>query len=148
MTQLAGLFSSSHHNWSQDKFDDILNIFSLSEASRYGDLSTGERAGVKLAVLIAQQANVWLIDEATLGIDIVAQSQCAEAILKYFSDDRPCVVFCSHQMSEIERLADEVIILEQGDICWHQDKEALTTEQQSLSASVYDMFSSAKGVAL
>lgn len=137
---LAELFKSSKLHWEHRRYEDVLNIFNLEMSSKYGSLSTGQKAGVKLAVMLAQKPDIWLLDEATLGIDILAQGQSLTALLKYFIDDKPCVVFCTHDMNEIERLADEVIFVEDGKIAWQGEKDQLVHSKKSLTDSVFEMF--------
>lgn len=132
--------ASSNEQWDSERYFAVLEIFSLSPKSKFSSLSTGEKAGVKLAVLIAQKADLWLLDEATLGLDILAQHNCLTAILSYFVDDQPCIIFCSHHLSEIERLADDVVIMESGEIIWNGPREALKEDNTSFSDTIFNRF--------
>lgn len=140
LNALSELFKKSHQLWDEERYLDVLQIFGLNDLSAYGNLSTGQKAGVKLAVLLAQHHKIWLLDEATLGIDIVAQGHSLTALLKYFIEDEPCVLFCTHDMNEIERLADEVLVMEAGRIHWQGEKDELIQDPNTLSESVYSLF--------
>ena len=137
---ISSLFKASHKKWDVERYKAVLNIFALDEKRKYGDLSTGEAAGVKLAAMLAQKPNIWLLDEATLGIDIFAHWQCLTTLLEYFIEDQPCVLFCTHELSEIDRLAEEVIIMDSGKIYWQGDKDELIIDHQSLSETIFSMF--------
>lgn len=145
LNNVSQLFSSSEKTWDNDRFLHILSIFDLALDSKFSSLSTGEKAGAKIAIMIAQKPNIWLLDEATLGIDIVAQGFCLTALLEYFIIDQPCVLLCTHQISEIERLAEEVIIMQNGKIKWQGNKDALIEPETNLSASIYALFTSSLG---
>ena len=140
---ISQLFEVSHKHWQEERFISVLNIFELDISAKYGNLSTGEKSGVKLAVLLAQKADIWLIDEATLGIDIVAQAHCLTALIDFFAEDEPCVVFCSHQVNEIERLADEVLVMNDAAIQWQGEVDELA-EQKNLSEAVFTLFNAPK----
>lgn len=146
LDKIQSLFCASKHSWDNERFASVLNIFSLSLEAKFGNLSTGEKAGVKLAVLIAQRADVWLLDEATVGLDIISQFNCLTAILEYFVEDQPCIVFCSHNLAEIERLADDVLIMEAGNIVFKGPKEQLTEANTSFSETIYNRFQQSRDI--
>ncbi|MBE1302042.1 MAG: ATP-binding cassette domain-containing protein [Alteromonadaceae bacterium] len=145
LSELNALFSASATTWGESRFTGILKIFGLTTSQRFGSLSTGEKAGVKLAVMIAQKPDLWLIDEATLGLDAYAQTQCITALMQYFIDDQPCVIFCSHHLAEVERLAEKIVLLEQGKVCWQGDKDNLINEQHSFSEKIFSLYQTQGG---
>lgn len=146
LDKIQSLFKASKHSWDPARYEAVLQIFDLNLTSRFGNLSTGEKAGVKLAVLIAQQADLWLLDEATLGLDIISQFNCLTAILEYFVEDKPCIVFCSHNLAEIERLADDVLIMENGCIVFNGTKEQLIENNTSFSETIYNRFQQGRDI--
>jgi ABC-2 type transport system ATP-binding protein len=95
-------------------FDEVLGHYHVLPEQRIGQLSRGERAGLNLALALAQNPELLVLDEPTLGLDVVAKRAFLESLL-YSSAVADCtVVYCSHQMEEIERVADNLIILEGG----------------------------------
>jgi ABC-2 type transport system ATP-binding protein len=83
---------------------------------RVGHISRGERAGVNLAMALAQNPELLILDEPTLGLDVVAKRAFLEAVLSSLEEGVTTIIYCSHQMDEIERLADNLIILERGEL--------------------------------
>jgi ABC-2 type transport system ATP-binding protein len=79
-------------------------------------LSRGERAGFNLALALAQRPELLVLDEPTLGLDVVAKRAFLESLLYSNAADDCTVIYCSHQMEEIERVADNLIILERGQL--------------------------------
>ena len=57
-----------------------------------------------------------ILDEPTLGLDVVAKRAFLEAVLSSIDEGDTTIIYCSHQMDEIERLADNLIILERGEL--------------------------------
>ena len=102
--------------WSGARFDEVLSHFNVLPGQRVGELSRGERAGLNLALALAQGPELLILDEPTLGLDVVAKRAFLDALLQTSIDDGSTIVYCSHQMDEIERVADNLVILERGSL--------------------------------
>jgi len=102
--------------WNQRLFDDVLGHYHVLPAQQVSQLSRGERAGFNLALALAQGPELLVLDEPTLGLDVVAKHAFLEALMYSNLSDDCTVIYCSHQMDEIERVADNLIILEQGEL--------------------------------
>jgi ABC-2 type transport system ATP-binding protein len=100
--------------WNAARYDEVLSHFNVLPEQRVGQLSRGERAGLNLALALAQSPELLILDEPTLGLDVVAKRAFLEALLQSSIDDGSTIVYCSHQMDEIERVADNLVILERG----------------------------------
>jgi ABC-2 type transport system ATP-binding protein len=101
--------------WDEARYRSIVGHFHVLPEQRIAQLSRGERAGVNLAMALAQRPELLILDEPTLGLDVVAKRAFLDAMLQGTLDDAGAtVVYCSHQMDEIERVADNLVILERG----------------------------------
>lgn len=100
--------------WSQAAFDGVIGHYDVLPEQKVGQLSRGERAGFNLALALAQNPELLVLDEPTLGLDVVAKRAFLESLLYGNAADDLTVIYCSHQMEEIERVADHLIILERG----------------------------------
>lgn len=100
--------------WNGERYDEVLSHFNVLPEQRVGQLSRGERAGLNLALALAQSPELLILDEPTLGLDVVARRAFLDAMLQASIDDGSTIVYCSHQMDEIERVADNLVILERG----------------------------------
>jgi len=114
--QLVELQKSHYAHWRQDIYDEVIGHFDVHTRQRIGELSRGERAGVNLAMSLAQCPALLILDEPTLGLDVVAKRAFLEALLYPATEQARTVLYCSHQMDEIERIADNLIILERGSL--------------------------------
>jgi ABC-2 type transport system ATP-binding protein len=102
--------------WKQALFDEVLGHYHVLPTQKVSELSRGERAGLNLALALAQGPELLVLDEPTLGLDVVAKRAFLEALMYSNTGDDCTVIYCSHQMDEIERVADNLIILEQGEL--------------------------------
>ena len=114
--QLVAVQKNQYAHWRQDTYDEVIGHFDVRATQRIGELSRGERAGVNLALSLAQSPELLILDEPTLGLDVVAKRAFLEALLYSTSASARSVVYCSHQMDEIERVADNLVILERGSL--------------------------------
>ena len=107
-----------HHyaRWNQPAFDSVIGHYHVLPEQKVGQLSRGERAGFNVAVGLRQGPELLVLDEPTLGLDVVAKRAFLESLLYSNAADDCTVVYCSHQMEEIERVADNLIILERGQL--------------------------------
>jgi ABC-2 type transport system ATP-binding protein len=102
--------------WHQEAFDEVLGHYYVLPEQKIAQLSRGERAGFNLALALAQRPELLVLDEPTLGLDVVAKRAFLESLLHSNANDECTVIYCSHQMEEIERVADNLIILERGEL--------------------------------
>ena len=114
--ELVAMQRALYPGWDEARYRGIVGHFSVLPEQRVGQLSRGERAGVNLAMALAQQPELLILDEPTLGLDVVAKRAFLEAVLSSVEAADCTIIYCSHQMEEIERLADNLIVLERGEL--------------------------------
>jgi ABC-2 type transport system ATP-binding protein len=102
--------------WNQSAFDGVIGHYNVLPEQKISQLSRGERAGFNLALALAQGPELLVLDEPTLGLDVVAKRAFLESLMYSNATDECTVIYCSHQMEEIERVADNLIILERGQL--------------------------------
>jgi ABC-2 type transport system ATP-binding protein len=114
--ELVSMQRRLYPQWDEQRYRNIVDHFHVLPEQRIASISRGERAGVNLAMGLAQNPELLILDEPTLGLDVVAKRAFLEAVLGSIDDDGTTIIYCSHQMDEIERLADNLVILEQGEL--------------------------------
>ena len=112
--QVTAMQKQQYPRWNQAAFDEVIGHYHVLADQKVGQLSRGERAGFNLALALAQSPELLVLDEPTLGLDVVAKRAFLESLLYSSAAERCTVVYCSHQMEEVERVADNLVILEQG----------------------------------
>jgi ABC-2 type transport system ATP-binding protein len=100
--------------WNPRAFDEVIGHYHVLPQQKVGQLSRGERAGFNLALTLAQGPELLVLDEPTLGLDVVAKRAFLESLMYSSAAEQCTVIYCSHQMEEIERVAENLIILERG----------------------------------
>lgn len=105
---------SFYPRWNQAVYDSVIGYFDVDQNQRVAGLSRGERAGLNLSMALAQSPDLLILDEPTLGLDVVARQSFLEALMFTETEANTTIIYCSHQMEEIERVADQLIVMERG----------------------------------
>jgi ABC-2 type transport system ATP-binding protein len=111
----AGAFQQSfHQGWNRELFDGIVDYFQLARKQRVGSLSRGQRAGLCLALTLAPQPELLVLDDPALGLDPVARRAFLEAMLYFTRDGERTILFSSHLLADVERVADRIAVIDRG----------------------------------
>jgi len=121
--ELIKMQSELYSNWHQDTFYKVISNFNVDLSQKISGLSRGERAGLNLSMALAQSPELLILDEPTLGLDVVAKHEFLEALMFAETNIKPTVIYCSHQMDEIERVAEQLIIVEKGHVIIQQEPD-------------------------
>jgi ABC-2 type transport system ATP-binding protein len=112
--ELTAMQRRQYPQWNEARYAEVVRNYNVLPTQKISQLSRGERAGVNLALALAQCPELLILDEPTLGLDVVARRAFLESLMFSSMSDQSTIVYCSHQMEEIERVADKLVILERG----------------------------------
>lgn len=111
---LARFAGDTHPWWNERRFRAFVDYFALDEAQRVRSLSNGERAQVSLAVALACDPEVLVMDDPTLGVDAATRREFLRGIVDLVSRERRTVLFSTHILSDVERIADRIGVIDRG----------------------------------
>ena len=113
--QQAGDFQSRFYPRWQDKiFQAVIGHFGLNSRAKVKDLSRGERAGLCLALTLAPDPELLILDDPALGLDPVARRSLVESMIYLTRRADRTIFFSSHQLADVERVADYIAVLDQS----------------------------------
>lgn len=114
--QLTNFQRTYYLGWDQEIYKSVIGHFDVDSGQKISSLSRGERAGLSLALALAQKPELLILDEPALGLDVVSKQSFLEALIFASSENQVTTIYCSHQMDEVERVADRLIIMEKGQL--------------------------------
>lgn len=102
--------------WDERYADELRDAFDLNPKATVSKLSRGQRARAGLLVALAHRPELLVLDEPSSGLDPVVRRDILGAIIRTIGEEGRTVLFSSHLLDEVERVADRVAIIHQGQI--------------------------------
>jgi ABC-2 type transport system ATP-binding protein len=111
----CGEFQSQYYpRWNERTFQAVIGHFGLKAEARVKDLSRGERAGLCLALTLAPEPELLILDDPALGLDPVARRSLVESMIHLTRRSDRTIFFSSHHLEDVERVADYVAVLDRS----------------------------------
>jgi ABC-2 type transport system ATP-binding protein len=101
-------------NWDRRLLEQILDHFELSPRAKIRRLSRGQQAQVSLALAVAADPELLILDDPTLGLDTVVRRDFLESLIQIIQRRGRTILFSSHILGDVERVADRIGILIDG----------------------------------
>ncbi|WP_338556689.1 ABC transporter ATP-binding protein [Paenibacillus sp. KS-LC4] len=120
-------FSDFYKDFDQEKAGSMLDFLKLDRNDRISSLSKGMNERLQLTLAMSRQAKLYLLDEPIGGVDPVARGKILDAIVKFYNEDS-CVLISTHLITDIERVFDEVIFIQHGEVSLRQDVESIRSK--------------------
>jgi ABC-2 type transport system ATP-binding protein len=114
VAQLIAFTASFYPHWRADMAKRYVRSFDLPESRTVRALSRGARTKLALLLAFCRGAQLLILDEATSGLDPVAAEEVLQALVGHVASEGATVFFSSHQIGEIEQIADHVAIIDRG----------------------------------
>lgn len=100
--------------WNQHLLEQILDHFELSPKRRIRRLSRGQQAQVALALAVATDPELLILDDPTLGLDTVVRRDFLESLIQIIQRRGRTILFSSHILGDVERVADRIGVIVDG----------------------------------
>lgn len=127
LVKTAGtLMRSSYPSWDRKRFADLLDRFALDPKKKIRDLSRGMGMKLQLACALAHDPDLLILDEATAGLDPMARDDILEILRDFMGDGSRGILISSHITTDLEKIADRIVCIDQGRIAFDMEKDEIT----------------------
>jgi len=138
--QVIEYFSDFYDNFDSDKARKLLRDLNLDTTSKLSKMSKGMQEKVQLVLVMSRKADLYILDEPLGGVDPATRDYILDTILSNFNDGAS-VIISTHLIADIERILDEVIFIDNGEIVLQANSDELRNkEQQSIDEIFRRMF--------
>lgn len=111
--------------WDMARFTDYIRRFEVSMDKKISELSRGMRVKLGLAVALSHHAELFLLDEPTAGLDPMVRDEILDIFMDLMQDEKKTIFFSTHITSDLDKVADYIVLIEQGHILFNQPKDQL-----------------------
>ena len=120
-------FSDFYEDFDKDKVYKLLNNLNIQADDKLVTMSKGMREKVQLALVMSRRAKLYILDEPMGGVDPATRDYILDTILNNF-DEGATILMSTHLISDIERVLDEVVFIDDGRITRCESAEKLREE--------------------
>lgn len=117
-----------YQTWNENLFKEYLQKFELPVNKKVRELSRGMKMKLSIAAALSHDSRLLILDEATSGLDPVVRNEILDIFREYVEDERRTVFLSSHITSDIEKVADYIMLIHKGKVLLMESKDKLLYE--------------------
>lgn len=119
------ILKNIYSNWDTNLYHDYLNQFKLPLNKPIKDLSRGMKMKLSLATALSHRPKLLILDEPTSGLDPIVRNEILDIFLDFIQDEEHSVLISSHITSDLEKIADYITFIHEGEIVFSDSKDHL-----------------------
>lgn len=124
-SDIEKILSGVYKSWDSSLYRQYLKKFKIPEKKQIGSFSKGMKMKLSIICAMAHKPKLLILDEATTGLDPVVRDEMLDLFLEFMQDEECSIFFSSHITSDIQKIADYVILIHQGKIIFEEQKDDL-----------------------
>src|SRR5204862_1318544 len=134
VSQVLDYVAGVHPRFDRAKAEGFLAKTTIKRESKVRELSKGMVTQLHLALVMAIDARLLVLDEPTLGLDILYRKQFYDSLLNDYFDRNRTIVVATHQVEEIEHVLTDVMFIDRGRIVLNRSMEELESRYLEVTA--------------
>ena len=112
--EIERFYAPFYQKWDSSVFWDLVNRMHIPKTRRISRLSCGQRSQITLGLILAQQAELLILDDFSLGLDVGYRRLFLEFLRDYVNKTNATVLLTSHVVGELDEFLDHVIVIKEG----------------------------------
>ena len=138
--RIAAFCGRLYPGWDGAGVEERFRRFRIPHDVPFGKLSKGQKGLVSLALALGHAPEVLILDDPTLGLDVVARKALFEELVGDLADRKTTVLITTHDLAGVEGIADRVGILREGRLIVDREMESLKLEYAETSPDLEQIF--------
>lgn len=122
---MKSIIAPAYSQWDERVFKSYLEKFSLNPKQVINSLSKGMKVKFSLAIALSHHADLLIMDEPTSGLDPLIRKQLMNILLEFMEQENKSVFFSTHITSDLDKVADKIILIDEGRIIFNREKDEL-----------------------
>lgn len=136
--QLADILGRIYSKWDDFCFGQFLRRFGLPESQKIKTYSRGMSMKLAIAVALSHDSKLLILDEATSGLDPIMRDEILDVLLEFVKQENHSILLSSHITSDLEKIADYIVFIHNGEIILNKTKDELIYEYGVIRCSEND----------
>lgn len=133
---VARIMESAYQDFDREKFLKQCTRFNLPTDKKIKEFSTGMKARFKVLVALSHKAELLILDEPTVGLDVVARDEVLGMLREYMEEnENSSILISSHISTDLESLCDDFYMIHNGKIILHEDTDVLLSDYAVIKVS-------------
>lgn len=125
VSEMKWVVAPFYKTWNEKSFQKYINEFQLPVKKKIKDLSKGMKMKFSLTMALSHNADLLIMDEPTSGLDPLVRSELLEILSQIIIDENKAVFFSTHITSDLDKIADYVTLIHEGQIVLSLEKDEL-----------------------
>lgn len=125
MREMKSILAPAYSRWSDADYRQYMERFRLDPKQKISTLSKGMKAKFALVLALSHNADLLIMDEPTSGLDPLVRREVMDILLDFMKQEGKSVFLSTHITSDLDRIADLLILIDSGKIVFQRDKDEL-----------------------
>ncbi len=139
LSKISAVYKEFFNTWNAEKYAYYVKKFKLDENKRVKELSQGMKVKFSLALAISHDSKLLILDEPTSGLDPLAREEILDIFQEIVEDGKHSILFSTHITSDLDKCADYILFIKNGEIVDFDTKDDLITKHVLVSGNADEL---------
>ncbi len=135
---ISRIMENIYQKWDGQLYQQYLTRFHLPDRKKIREFSRGMKMKLSIAVALAHQPDLLILDEATSGLDPVVREEILDIFLEFIQDENHAVLLSSHITSDLDKIADYITFIHEGKIIFSRPRDELLDDMGIVKCGTED----------
>lgn len=126
--EIEKFYAKVYTRWDKEQFLTYCTRFNIDRRAKIKTLSRGTKMKLALILALSHKPKLLLLDEPTSGLDPIVRDEILDELLEFMQDETHTIFFSSHITSDLEKIADTITCIHEGQILFSEPKDVLLYE--------------------